>query len=297
MTEQPILALQGLTKSYPDFQLGPIDLELEPGRVLAFIGPNGAGKTTTLHAIMNLLRCDGGEVRVLGRRNDAEDPIWKQEVGFVGEVQGFYKSWSVDRNLRFLSRFYTRWDQGYAENLARRLDLDLKKKVRALSRGNRAKLALVAALSYGPRLLLLDEPSNGLDPVVRSELLDVLWEFLEDSERAILYSTHVLSDISRLADELLFLRDGQLVQRTAKEDLTESWRRISFRLDGEALMEVQAARGIRRRGREYQLVTSDHEVTERHVRALGAEGLEVTRMTIDEIAVEILKEGHRVAAP
>lgn len=289
------LRLRGLVKDHGDFRLGPLDLDLEPGTVLAFIGPNGSGKTTTLHAIMSLLRRDGGEIEVFGIPNDPLHPAWKQDVGFVGEVQGFYRGWTVRRNLDFVGSFYDRWSTERVEDLARRFDLELDQKVGKLSRGGRAKLALVAALGHSPRLLLLDEPTSGLDPVVRAEVLDVLWESLESGEQAILYSTHVLSDIARLADEIAFLRDGILVERTTKDELTESWRRISFRLPGE-LPELPGLRGTRRSsGTEHQVATVDADATTRRLRELGAENLQVARLTIEEIAVEILKEGHRVA--
>jgi ABC-2 type transport system ATP-binding protein len=166
--------------------------------------------------------------------------------------------------------------------------------VAKLSRGNQTKLALVSALAHGPRLLLLDEPTAGLDPVVRAEVLDVLWEITEDGEHAVLYSTHVLSDINRLADELVFLRDGNIVMRTGREELGESWRRISFRLPDEEI-ELPGVVEHRRVRSEHQVITSDAEATIRRLEEIGADAVEVSRMTVDEIAVQILKEGHHVA--
>ena len=288
-----VLRIAGVTKGFGDFSLGPLDLDLEPGTVLAFVGPNGAGKSTTLHCAMGLVRYDGGAIEVCGRPNDPERPEWKQDVGFVGEVQGFYQGWTAAQNLGLLAKLYRRWDSARAEALARRFDLRLDKPVRTLSRGGRAKLALVAALAHSPRLLLLDEPTGGLDPVVRAEVLGVLWEILEDGERAILYSTHVLSDISRLADEIAFLRQGRLVTRAAKDELTDAWRRLSFRFAGE-LPTIERVRGHRRSGDDHQLVTPDAASTLAHLRGLGVHGMQEVRMTIDEIAVEILKEGHLV---
>lgn len=293
--DSPTLSLRGVAKRYDDFDLGPIDLDLEPGMVLAFVGPNGAGKTTTLHCAMGLVRPDRGEVKICGRVNDPHRPDWKHDVGFVGEVQGHYQSWSVAQNLSFVESFYRDFDRSRAEALAKRFGLKMGKRVGALSRGGKAKLALVTALSHSPRLLLLDEPTAGLDPVVRAEVLDVLWEILEDGDKSILYSTHVLSDISRLADEIVFLREGQLVRRDSKDALTDRWRRLSFRFSGD-LPPLGSERRHRRAGDEHQLVTPDGESSLAMLRELGAERIQEARMTIDEIAVEILREGHHVAS-
>ena len=225
--------VSGLTKRFPGFQLGPLDLVLEPGTVLALVGPNGAGKTTTLNCMAGLIVPDEGGAEVYGAPVHPARTEYRKDVGYVGEESGFFQGWTASRNLDVLARLLPGWSRDRANRLVDRLGLPLDKPVKALSRGNQTKLALVAALGHGPRLLLLDEPTAGLDPVVRAEVLDVLWEITEDGEHAVLYSTHVLSDINRLADELVFLRDGQTVLRTGREELGEHWRRISFRLSGD----------------------------------------------------------------
>jgi ABC-2 type transport system ATP-binding protein len=295
MSSGPAFALTGVVKRYPGFTLGPIDLALAPGTVLGFVGPNGSGKTTTLNCIAGLVVPEAGSVDVFGRRSDHRAPAWKADIGVVGEMHGFYLGWTAEENLRFLSRFLPAWSDQHAHRLATRFGLPLDKKVEQLSKGQLTKLALVAALGHGPRLLLLDEPTSGLDPVVRAEVLDVLWEVLEDGEHAIFYSTHVLSDISRLADELVFLREGRVLLRSAKDELTERWRRISFRL-ADADVALAAAVEYRRVRAEHQVVSDNGEVTLAHLRELGAEAIEQSRMTIDEIAVAILKGGNHVAA-
>jgi ABC-2 type transport system ATP-binding protein len=167
-------------------------------------------------------------------------------------------------------------------------------KAKSLSTGNRVKLSLVAALAHSPRLLLLDEPTSGLDPVVRREVLDTLFEVLESGERAIFYATHILTDISRLADNLAFLRAGRIMQVSAKDDLLDKWRSISFRYSGDGPdLEATVAHEIE--GSNHRLVSSDQARTLRSLQAVGAENIEATRMTIDDIAVEILKGGQHVA--
>ncbi|MCK5377937.1 MAG: ABC transporter ATP-binding protein [Acidobacteria bacterium] len=286
--------LSGLTKRFPGFKLGPLDLVLKPGTVLALVGPNGAGKTTTLNCMAGLMVPDEGGTEVYGTPVHPSRTEYRRHVGYVGEESGFFQRWTVDRNLAFLAELLPGWSHDRAQQLSKRLALPLDKQVSKLSRGNRTKLALVAAMAHRPRLLLLDEPTSGLDPVVRAEVLDLLWEIIEDGEHAVLYSTHVLSDINRLADELVFLRDGQIVLRTGRDELSERWRRVSFRLPDEDV-ELAGVVESRRVRAEHQVITRDAEQTLRQLTELGAEAVEVSRMSVDEIAVQILKEGHHVA--
>ncbi len=286
--------LRGVIKRYPGFELGPLDLAVEPGTVLALIGPNGAGKTTTLNCMAGLVVPDEGDIEVFGRRVSPQETAYRPMVGYVGEESGFFRSWTARRNLEFLAGWMPGWSRERAEQLARRFALRMDAPVKTLSRGNQTKLALVAALAHEPQLLLLDEPTAGLDPVVRSEVLDVLWEVTEDGEHAVLYSTHVLSDISRLADELAFLRDGDVVLRCSREELGESWRRISFRLADDSV-EIAGAVEHRKVRSEHQVITRQPERALEQLSELGAQAIESSRLTVDEIAVQILKEGHDVA--
>jgi ABC-2 type transport system ATP-binding protein len=275
-------------KTYPEFQLGPLDLDLEPGTVLGYVGPNGSGKTTTLHCLVGLVRPDGGAALVFGQASDPDRPAWRRSVGYVGEVHAFYENWPVDRNLHFRSQFHPSWSEQRAADLLARLRLPPRRKVKELSSGDRVKLALVQALAHSPRLLLLDEPTAGLDPVVRAELLDVLFEAVAGGETAIFYSTHILSDIARLADELAFLDGGRLKLRRAKEDLIEQWAHISFRLPGNGLALAAVVRH-RHEGGRHQVISSDREATLRQLGELGAADVAEHRMSIDEIAVQILR--------
>ncbi len=222
----------------------------------------------------------------------------KPHIGVVGEEHGFYHALDRGREPAGGWLVAARLLAGAGAAHGRAPRTAARRKVEELSRGNRAKLAIVAALAHAPRLLLLDEPTAGLDPVVRADVLDVLWELLEDGEHAIFYSTHVLSDIARLADELVFLSDGRVLQRTAKDDLIDVWRRISFRLAAAGDLALPAVVEHRQVRLEHQVTSRDHEATLAALRALGAESIEVARLSIDEIAVEILraKGVDRVAA-
>jgi ABC-2 type transport system ATP-binding protein len=288
--------LHHLVKEYPDFRLGPLDMTLDPGLVLGYIGPNGSGKTTTMHCLTGLVRPDAGDMTVFGRPVDPRRVEWRREIGYVGDVHVFYERLTARRNLDFLAGFYPRWSRDRVLELARRFELPLDKKARELSGGNRVKLALVAALAPSPRLLLLDEPTAGLDPLVRAEVLETLFEVLADGESAIFYSTHILGDISRLADELAFLCNGRVIRREARDDLLEQWRRISYR-GAPPDASLPAVVGWETNGTRHKVVTERREATLAGLRASGAEVLEETRLSIDEIAVYILKGGRDVAHP
>jgi ABC-2 type transport system ATP-binding protein len=220
-------------------------------------------------------------------------PAWKFGIGYVGDIHVFHEGWSGSRNLGFRSQFYPDWSDARAADLASRFGLPLDKKARDLSTGNRVKLALVAALAHSPKLLLLDEPTSGLDLVIRREVLDALFEVLEDGDRSIFYATHILSDIARLADDLAFLSDGKIIRRSRKDDLLEKWRRISF-VSPKADLPLEAVVVHDQEGASHMVVSSDARRTLGRLAGAGVTEIEETRMTIDDIAVEILKGGRNV---
>jgi ABC-2 type transport system ATP-binding protein len=281
--------LTELTKRFPEFKLGPISLDLEPGKVLGYIGPNGSGKTTTMHCLVGLIKSDSGRTEIFGRENDPNKVDWKFDIGYVGDKHVFYENWSGAKNLKFISQFYPSWSDKMAESLIKRFELPIEKRAKDLSTGNRVKLSLIQVLSRFPKLLILDEPTAGLDPVVRTELLDVLFEALEDGERAIFYSTHILTDISRLADELAFIDNGLLKLKSQKDDLTENWRRISFKLN-EKNVQFENTVNVESEGHNYKIISKEFESTMNQLKNLGAQNMQETRMGIDEIAVHILKK-------
>ena len=284
--------LKDLTKEFPDFKLGPLNLDLEPGQVLGYVGPNGSGKTTTMHCMVGLVKVDSGKIEIFGRENDPNKIDWKFDIGYVGDKQVFYENWSGAKNLKFISQFYPSWSDQMAADLIKRFELPVEKRAKELSSGNRVKLSLVQVLARNPKLLILDEPTAGLDPVVRTELLDVLFELLADGDKAIFYSTHILNDISRLADELAFIENGQIKLKSLKDDLTDNWRRVSFRLT-ENNVKFDHAVNVENEGNSYKIVSREFQTTLSQLKELGAQNIHETRMGIDEIAVYILKENKR----
>ena len=283
-----MLEVTNLCKRYEGFSLGPVNLRLEPGTAHGLIGPNGAGKTTIFRCIMGTVRRDQGLLRVAGHLADSASGGWKTSIGYVGDYTPLFDHLSGTRNLQLHSDYYDDWSHETAQTLASRLELDLGRAVKRYSTGQRTKLALVLALAHHPQMLLLDEPATGLDPVVRTVFLDVLYECMQDERFTLLYATHHISEIEPLADQLIFLDSGQVLRHEVKADLVQSWRRITFRVaddPGTAPGQVSAVR----QGRDHEVISSDYQDTVRFLEQAGVESVLTTQMSTEEICVHILK--------
>lgn len=287
-----MLEINELSKNYDDFSLGPATLSVQAGCALGLVGANGAGKTTLFRCLMGIVRADAGNVLLDGRPTSCSEAAWKQQIGYVGDYAPFFENWTAARNLKTLSRFYPSWSAKLANELAARLNLNLTQKVKRYSTGNRTKLAIVAALSHRARLLLLDEPSNGLDPVARDSFMEILHEQLESGETALMYATHHISEIENLADRLVFLSDGHILRDELKEDLSQSWRRITFRSES---VPTDIPHVVTQRGEHpySELISDNGEATIASLQQQRVENIESSRLSIEKIAIEILRTSAR----
>ena len=228
--------MEGVSKRYAHFLLDHISLELPEGSILGFIGANGAGKSTTIRILMGLVRQDGGSVEVLGHRMPAEQTAAKLDIGYVSEDMRLYGVATVAWHMNFIASIYPRWNQTYADALLSRFDLKPQQKIKGLSHGQRVKAALLLALAREPRLLLLDEPTTGLDPVARREVLAELMAVLTDEHRTILFSSHNTLDVEQISDRIAFIDRGRLIALEDKEDLLDRWRRIRLLVPPSAVL-------------------------------------------------------------
>src|SRR5690554_381147 len=223
MTVKAILELKNVTKRFAGFTLDRVNFSLEPGFIMGFIGANRAGKTTTIKLIMNLLHLDGGQVEVFGLDSRQHEQEVKQRVGFVYDDNHFYEELTIAEMTRVVAPFYQSWDWSIYNNYLRRFELPEKKKIKAFSRGMKMKYALAVALAHKAELLIMDEPTSGLDPIVRSELLDILQEVIQDERRSVLFSSHITSDLDRIADYVTLIHAGQIIFSESKEQLFEQY--------------------------------------------------------------------------
>lgn len=219
-------SLTGIAKRYPDFALQDITLQLPEGQVMGLVGANGAGKTTLLRLLTGLAAPDAGQVEVLGHRLPAAQVAAKRDIGFASEDMRLYRGQSLRWHMDFVRNIYPAWDEAYASDLVQRFDLRPAQALGGFSHGQRVKALLLLCLARRPRLLLLDEPTTGLDPVARIEVLEALADVLRDERRSVLFSSHNTQDIEQLADSITFLHQGRLVASADKNSFLDSWRRV-----------------------------------------------------------------------
>lgn len=218
-----ILEIDSLRKEYDDFILKDISFRLPYGFIMGLVGPNGAGKTTIIKLIMNLLRKQDGSIRVFGKDHIEHEIAVKARIGFVYDNPNFYEHLNLKQMKNVIAPFYPTWDDSLFRKYAQDFELPLTKKIKELSRGMKMKYALLIALSHHADFIVMDEPTSGLDPVFRREFLEILQEFMQDEKKSILFSTHITTDLERVADYITFVHGGELVFSGSKDDILENY--------------------------------------------------------------------------
>ena len=226
-----ILEIKNLSKSYNNFQLNDVNFTLRKGYIMGFVGPNGAGKTTTIKLIMNLIKKSSGEIKIFGLDNLEYEKEIKNRIGFVYDDLNFYDTFSLKNNAKLIADFYDKWSWNTFNNYMEKFKINEDQKFKELSKGMKAKFALALALSHDAELLIMDEPTSGLDPIFRNEIINILQEYIEDGSRSILFSSHIISDIEKMADYITFINNGKIVFSEDKNLLEDTYRIVKGGLD------------------------------------------------------------------
>lgn len=285
---QPAVEIRGLRKVYPKFTLGPIDLTVPVGAIYGFVGPNGSGKTTTLDLIFGMGLKDAGSIRVCGFDHERDEVAVKSRVGYVSPDLDFRPWGRVGGAIAFVRGFYPSWDDAYCSRLLGAFDMSRDDKVTTLSFGARIKLALVLALSWRPEVLVLDEPTVGLDAISKQELFSELLAAVRDEERTVLISSHAISDLERFADHVGMIKQGRLVFEGAITDILERYRVVDFTV--ERPIDLADAPGVvvqTRTPNRWRVLLDRQGTTLEALRARGAQQMAEAPVSLEDLFVAL----------
>lgn len=274
------IEIKNLCKSYQDFEIHNLNLTLPGGYIMGLVGENGAGKSTTIKLILNMVHKDSGTITVLGRDNDDYFELTKEDIGVVLDEVGFSSYFTAKDIDKIMSYTYKNWSSKQFYAYLERLSLPADKKFKDLSRGMKMKLGIAVALSHDAKLLILDEATNGLDPVVRDEVTDLFMEFTGDESHSILISSHIVSDLEKICDYIAFMHKGQIILCEEKDRLREDYAVISCTEQQLGELNPSAVIGARKNA---------YGVTAAVRRSEIPTGFEASPITIEELFVFMLK--------
>jgi ABC-2 type transport system ATP-binding protein len=290
---QNAVEIRGLTKTFPSFQLGPLDLTVLRGAIYGLIGPNGAGKTTAMDLIFGLGSNDAGQIRVLGLDHRTSEVDLKRRAAYVSPDLNFQVWGTVGRAIRFVRGFYPNWDDAYCANLLNAFQLGAGDKILTLSFGAKTKLSLLLALSHHPEVLIMDEPTTGLDAISKQQIFAELLKAVEDGEHTVLISSHGLSDIERFTDHIGLIKNGKLLLEGRTDEIVERFRMADFfTSNGLDLPTREGFTILRREQNRWRALLDQKSGVEDWLQTRGATQISLTPVTLEELFIALVREGE-----
>jgi ABC-2 type transport system ATP-binding protein len=277
-----LIEINGLCKNFEAFQVKDVSFTLEQGFIMGFIGRNGAGKSTTLKTMLNLMKNDGGDIKLCGLSMPQDEIEIKNQVGYVFGGVDFYPESKISKITDVTKTFYREWNDSLYKELCERFEIDQNKKFKQLSAGMKVKYSIAVAMSHNPKLLILDEPTSGLDPAARDDLVLLFQEFIEDGEHSILFSTHITSDLEKCADYITYIKKGQILASDEREAFRQSYISVSGKkeqLSPEAEPKIIGLH-VHQLGFEGLMKTEDKALAEKG-------GFEIAEPTLEDIMIHI----------
>lgn len=285
-----ILELQQVSKAFPksDFALEDMTFSLPYGSILGFVGENGAGKTTTIGCILNTITKDSGTVKLFGREMLDADTDIREKIGVVYDGDNFPGYWTAMQLSEVMEGLYAQWDQPLFQKYLEDFRLPAKQKIKCYSKGMTMKLAIAAALAHYPQLLILDEATSGLDPIMRDEMLDVFLEFVQEENHSILLSSHITSDLEKVADHITFIHNGKLILTASKDDLIYNYAVLRCRESQFLALDPKDILAYRKRDFQIDVLVADGKDAQKKYKDVV-----IDHVSVDEIMLLLVK-GERV---
>ncbi len=281
-----LLEVKNLSKHYKAFDLQNINFTLPKGYIMGYVGPNGSGKSTTLNLITNICKCTEGEIRINGISCEEDAVAYKEQIGYIGDEFYFPNNFKVKNIRRVLQNFYPTFSAKKFDGFLQRWNLPEKKPIKDFSRGMKVMLMFASVLSRDTKLMVLDEATNGLDPVMRTEILQLLQEYVMDGERSVIFSTHILSDLEQIADYIYFIHQGRTVLYDAKDELIESYLLVKGEKSAVSSELEKALIGVIDNAYGFEALLSSDQAG-----LLGTE-FQYEKPNIDQIVVHFIKDGR-----
>ena len=253
------LEIKNISKTYKNFKLDDVSFVLPCGHIMGLIGENGAGKSTIINCILDIIEKDSGSISVLGQKNDKNNVSLKGNIGVVLDASEVYDNYTVKQVENIMKDVYKQWNHEVYDYYIQKFALPLNKMIKDFSRGMKMKMAITIALSHQPKLLILDEATSGLDPIMRDEILDVFMEFVQDENHAILLSSHISSDLEKIADYIAFIHEGKLILSTSKDELIYEYGLMKCRNDEFDMIDKEDIIRYRIKTYEVEILVKDRE--------------------------------------
>ena len=285
------IEIRGLVKTYPSFTLGPLDLTVPRGAIYGLIGPNGAGKTTAIDLIFGMGRNDAGTIRVLDLDHRADEVALKRRAAYVSPDLNFTVWGKVGKAIRFVRGFYPDWDNAYCADLMKAFHLSDTDKIATLSFGAKTKLSLLLALARRPQVLILDEPTTGLDAVSKQQVFGELLKAVESGERTVLISSHGLGDIERFADHVGMIKNGKLLLEGRTDEIVDRYRLAEFfTINGTTISNRAGLVVLKRHDNRWRALLDQTSGAQDWLKTHGAEQLSLTRVTLEDLFVALAQD-------
>lgn len=279
-----VLVVNNVCKTYADFSLRDVSFQVPKGSIMGFVGENGAGKTTTLKLILNEVKREKGEITVFGMDNIQQEREIKEDLGVVFDESYFHQEFKAADIGKIMKSIYRQWDSSLYRQYLRDFQLPENKIIKEYSKGMKMKLSIATALSHHPKLLILDEATSGLDPIMRNEILDIFLDFIQDENHSILFSSHITSDLERVADYITFIHQGRVVFTSSKDDLLYRYGVIKCGRGDFARLDTSDIIGSRKSEFGYEVLVGDREGCKRKYH-----NLVVDSTNIDDIMLFYVK--------
>ena len=283
-----ILNIENLSKKYEGFTLQEVNFAIPKGVIMGLVGENGAGKTTIIKLILNLIKKDAGKIQVFGLDYLQEELEIKERIGVVLDESGFYGDLRGKDIDLIMSNIYKNWSHSDFSYFMEKFELPFNKPIKDLSKGMKIKLSIAIAMSHKPDLLILDEPTSGLDPIVRNEILDIFLEFIQDEEKSILFSTHITSDLDKIADYITFVHRGKIVFSKDREELLDNYGVVKCRQEDLVKLDKEIVVGSQQNRYSHEVLIKDKQLAQ-----VKYKDMIIDAVNIEEIMLFYIRGGIR----